>query len=223
MKHTICTCTKAKRARTTMSVVLTCFFVSVIAMTVITTPGAVSVNAANAGDPIRGKDLFEKRCGGCHSLDARKEGPRLRNVYGRKAGSISSFKYSDALKGHRSCGIRIHWTNGSPIQNLSFRTTIWTSMFRRQTNVPISSSTSEYHPEDRPNDLNHHRWKERWTLSFSKAWRFRSSTNFTISLTGLPAIGLTLKTWCRRRTQRRSKGIKSFQEGANFRAWITGF
>jgi cytochrome c len=82
-----------------MSVVLTCFFVFVIALAVITTPGAVSVNAANTGDPIRGKDLFEKRCGGCHSLDADKEGPRLRNVYGRKAGSISSFKYSDAFKG----------------------------------------------------------------------------------------------------------------------------
>ena len=99
MKHTICTCAKAKRARTTMSVALTCFFVFVIAMAAITTPGTVSVNAANAGDPIRGKDLFEKRCGGCHSLDADKEGPRLRNVYGRKAGSIGSFKYSDALKG----------------------------------------------------------------------------------------------------------------------------
>ena len=82
-----------------MSVVLTSFFVLVIAMAVITTRGAVSVNAANAGDPIRGKDLFEKRCGGCHSLDADKEGPRLRNVYGRKAGSIVSFKYSDGLKG----------------------------------------------------------------------------------------------------------------------------
>ena len=33
----------------------------------------------------------------------------------------------------------------------------------------------------------------------------RSSTNFTISLTGLPAIGLTLKAWCRKRTQKRSK------------------
>jgi len=50
------------------------------------------VNAANAGDPIRGKDLFEKRCGGCHSLDTDKEGPRLRNIYGRKAGNIASFK-----------------------------------------------------------------------------------------------------------------------------------
>ena len=99
MKHHDFTCAGAKRTRTTMSVVLTCFFVFVTAMAVITTPGAVSVNAANTGDPIRGKDLFEKRCGGCHSLDADKEGPRLRNVYGRKAGSISSFKYSDALKG----------------------------------------------------------------------------------------------------------------------------
>ena len=99
MNHHICTCARAKRARTMMSIALTCFSVFVIAMAVITTPGALSVNAANAGDPIRGKDLFEKRCGGCHSLDADKEGPRLRNVYGRKAGSISSFKYSDALKG----------------------------------------------------------------------------------------------------------------------------
>ena len=99
MKYSICSCARAKRARTTVSVVLSSFSVFVIAMAIITTSGAVSVNAASGGDPIRGKDLFEKRCGGCHSLDSDKEGPRLRNVYGRKAGSISSFKYSDALKG----------------------------------------------------------------------------------------------------------------------------
>ncbi|HKE21151.1 MAG TPA: c-type cytochrome [Bryobacteraceae bacterium] len=44
-----------------------------------------------------GKELFEKRCGGCHSLDTDKEGPRLRSVYGRAA-AASSFPYSDALK-----------------------------------------------------------------------------------------------------------------------------
>ena len=49
-------------------------------------------------DAQRGKQLFEKRCMGCHSLDEDREGPRLRNVYGRVAGSISTFKYSDALK-----------------------------------------------------------------------------------------------------------------------------
>ena len=50
------------------------------------------------GDADRGKQLFEKRCTGCHSLDQDKEGPRLRGVYGRQAGTISSFKYSAALQ-----------------------------------------------------------------------------------------------------------------------------
>jgi cytochrome c len=50
------------------------------------------------GDADRGKQLFEKRCTGCHSLDQDKEGPRLRGVYGRQAGKISSFKYSTALQ-----------------------------------------------------------------------------------------------------------------------------
>jgi cytochrome c len=45
-----------------------------------------------------GKDLFERRCSGCHSLDRDKEGPRLGGVYGRPAGSVASFNYSDALK-----------------------------------------------------------------------------------------------------------------------------
>ena len=45
-----------------------------------------------------GKELFEKRCGGCHALERDKEGPRLRGVYGRVAGSVDSFQYSDALK-----------------------------------------------------------------------------------------------------------------------------
>lgn len=49
-------------------------------------------------DADRGKELFEKRCTGCHSLDQDKEGPRLRGVYGRQTGGISTFKYSAALQ-----------------------------------------------------------------------------------------------------------------------------
>ncbi len=45
-----------------------------------------------------GKSLFEKRCSGCHALDADHEGPRLRGVFGRPAGKVATFKYSDALK-----------------------------------------------------------------------------------------------------------------------------
>ena len=48
--------------------------------------------------PPAGKDLFTKRCGGCHALDRDKEGPRLGGVYGRAAASLDSFAYSDALK-----------------------------------------------------------------------------------------------------------------------------
>ena len=51
-----------------------------------------------AQDSAKGQDLFERRCGGCHSLDRDKEGPQLRGVYGRVSGTVPSFKYSDALK-----------------------------------------------------------------------------------------------------------------------------
>ena len=54
--------------------------------------------AGRAQATASGKELFEKRCGGCHSLDRDKEGPRLRGVYGRVTGSVDSFQYSDALK-----------------------------------------------------------------------------------------------------------------------------
>jgi cytochrome c len=52
-------------------------------------------------DEIRGKEVFQRRCGGCHSLDHAMEGPRLRGVYGRQAGSTPDFRYSDALKNAR--------------------------------------------------------------------------------------------------------------------------
>lgn len=50
------------------------------------------------GTAVSGQELFAKRCGGCHSLDRDKEGPRLRGVYGRRAASVESFGYSEALK-----------------------------------------------------------------------------------------------------------------------------
>jgi cytochrome c len=45
-----------------------------------------------------GKSLFEKRCSGCHALDADHEGPRLRSVFGRPAAKVKTFKYSEALQ-----------------------------------------------------------------------------------------------------------------------------
>lgn len=65
-------------------------------------PHASGVSAAplegQQGDAKRGQQVFENRCSGCHSLDQDKEGPRLRGVFGNKAGSVPTFKYSDAMK-----------------------------------------------------------------------------------------------------------------------------
>lgn len=58
--------------------------------------GAVLLALNPPGD--RGKDLFVRRCSGCHDPEINKEGPRLRGVYGRKAASVAEFGYSDALK-----------------------------------------------------------------------------------------------------------------------------
>lgn len=58
----------------------------------------MSVGAQAAANADHDRLLFERRCAGCHSLDQDREGPRLRNVYGRKSASIATFKYSDALK-----------------------------------------------------------------------------------------------------------------------------
>ena len=51
-----------------------------------------------AGDATRGRALFERRCTGCHSLDSNREGPHLRGVYGRNAGSVPDFDYSAAIR-----------------------------------------------------------------------------------------------------------------------------
>jgi cytochrome c len=50
------------------------------------------------GDAARGKAVFEKRCTGCHAMEADREGPRLKGVFGRKAGSVAGFNYSAGLK-----------------------------------------------------------------------------------------------------------------------------
>lgn len=73
--------------------------VSALAATLfLTSPSRVqAIGAQPSGDADAGKVLFEKRCGGCHSLDTNKEGPALRHAYGQKAGGVTTFKYSKAL------------------------------------------------------------------------------------------------------------------------------
>jgi cytochrome c len=42
--------------------------------------------------------MIYRQCMLCHSLDKNEIGPRHRNVFGRKAGSVADYDYSAALK-----------------------------------------------------------------------------------------------------------------------------
>jgi cytochrome c len=50
-----------------------------------------------AGDPARGRQIFEKRCTGCHALEQNREGPRLQGVFGRTSGTVPGYPYSPEL------------------------------------------------------------------------------------------------------------------------------
>jgi cytochrome c2 len=58
---------------------------------------ATAALAQPAGDAGRGKALFEDRCTLCHGEAAEGQGPNLKGVAGRKAGSLAGFPYSQAL------------------------------------------------------------------------------------------------------------------------------
>jgi cytochrome c len=67
------------------------------ACAVLVAAQAVFFEAALA-DAARGKQLYESRCIGRHSLDTNRVGPAHQDVFGRKAGSVKDYDYSDALK-----------------------------------------------------------------------------------------------------------------------------
>ena len=50
-----------------------------------------------AGDPVHGETVY-KSCSVCHSFDKNGIGPRHRDIFGNKAGSVADYQYSDALR-----------------------------------------------------------------------------------------------------------------------------
>ena len=72
--------------------------------------GAVEDAPLASGDPAHGEEIFQKRCRNCHSLDPddNKNGPAIRAVIGRAAGTAPGYKYSH---GYVEAGRRgIAWT-----------------------------------------------------------------------------------------------------------------
>jgi cytochrome c len=68
---------------------LLCVFGGVLAIAL--TPGI-----ARAADAAHGKVVFQT-CAACHSEKPDAIGPSLRGVFGRKAGSLDDFRYSNAM------------------------------------------------------------------------------------------------------------------------------
>lgn len=58
---------------------------------------AASTAATLQGDPVKGKEIYT-RCEACHSLAYDRTGPRHCGLFGRRAGSVKGFAYSDAMR-----------------------------------------------------------------------------------------------------------------------------
>lgn len=72
---------------------------SAIRLAVVLTILGVATATAEAADPARGAQLWRK-CASCHTLEANgrnRAGPRLHGIFGRTAGAVPDYNYSDAL------------------------------------------------------------------------------------------------------------------------------
>jgi cytochrome c len=61
-------------------------------------PALLVAAQAWSADAVRGKELYEARCGACHSIEDNRVGPAHKGVVGRKAGTAADYDYSPAVK-----------------------------------------------------------------------------------------------------------------------------
>jgi cytochrome c2 len=56
--------------------------------------------AQAAGDPEKGRRIYDLQCRSCHPLEPGKNGigPTLHGIFGRKAGAVENYNYSPAMK-----------------------------------------------------------------------------------------------------------------------------
>ena len=62
---------------------------------------AATAAAAQSGEPARGERVFNQQCKACHVIDKDGHntiGPNLFGLFGRKAGTVQGFAYSDSMK-----------------------------------------------------------------------------------------------------------------------------
>jgi cytochrome c len=57
-----------------------------------------AADATAAESITAGRTLYQSTCGGCHSVETNRVGPRHRGVVGRPVASVPDYDYSQALK-----------------------------------------------------------------------------------------------------------------------------
>ena len=78
-----------------------CVFRPVVQILALGLAASVTLAIPASADLAHGEKLWRK-CMSCHTLEANgrnKVGPRLHGLFGRVAGSVVDYRYSDALKG----------------------------------------------------------------------------------------------------------------------------
>jgi cytochrome c len=64
--------------------------------------GLLAPGLASAGPPpppaVAAGEVIYERCAACHSLDQDRTGPHHCGLFGRRAGSVAGFAYSEAMK-----------------------------------------------------------------------------------------------------------------------------
>jgi len=62
-------------------------------------PGSFAADdPAGSGDPVWGKAVYRVECTGCHAVNQTLIGPKHCGVFGRRAGTVPGYAYSDAMK-----------------------------------------------------------------------------------------------------------------------------
>jgi cytochrome c len=55
-------------------------------------------STTTVGSALKGKEIYDARCSACHSVDDNRVGPMHMGLFGRKAGGVKSYSYSEALR-----------------------------------------------------------------------------------------------------------------------------
>jgi cytochrome c len=72
--------------------------VVISSLLLMTASFAIAQSSATAtGNALKGKEIYDARCSACHSVDDNRVGPMHMGVFGRKAGGVKNYRYSDAL------------------------------------------------------------------------------------------------------------------------------